>query len=451
MEIRRKAAALLASTALAALPMAASAQGVTLKGSAEMGIAGGKDAAGVKQDAQFHQDIDVTFGMSGTTDQGFTFGAAVDLDEDAGAVGTDDAGVSAYVEGVFGRIELGDTDGALDWAVAEVPTGPGSLGDNEEHGGNAASWRNNGLDGKHDGQILRYNSGNFDVGVGTLAFGVSAELVDGKPGATCFHDDRLIPARMGTTANANAGDCYNKMPDFSDNYDAHVPSDDPILGFGVKGSFAGGFSAGLGFQRGSEVGEWDLGPTYNGRLGTGDNANAFVTGTGNDAVPDRTDGDAASIGWDHEQMKYLKGTTSEVAVSFGYAMEGFAFGVAGSKIDNAAAKRMDRDINAAVVDEKVVLRAATATNPHAPGFTELTDATHLAVGAQFGTGPFSFGANWGSLDYKKNSFKDVSGVGVSAGYDLGGGASVLAGYGSSKVEDAAHRSNSWSLGLKMAF
>ncbi len=78
MEIRHGAAALLASTALM-LPGAALAQGVTLSGYAEMGVEGGKDDKGVKKDAQFFQDIDVTFTATGETDTGVTWKAAVDL------------------------------------------------------------------------------------------------------------------------------------------------------------------------------------------------------------------------------------------------------------------------------------------------------------------------------------------------------------------------------------
>ncbi|MXW87215.1 MAG: porin, partial [Boseongicola sp. SB0673_bin_14] len=121
--------ALLASTAFVAMSGAAYAQGVTLSGFAEAGIS--DDGSG---DAQFHQDVDVTFKMEAMTDAGLTFGTAVDLDEDAGGVGSDDNGVAAYIKGPFGNVTLGDTDGAFDWALTEVG-GAGAIADN--HTGHA--------------------------------------------------------------------------------------------------------------------------------------------------------------------------------------------------------------------------------------------------------------------------------------------------------------------------
>ncbi len=168
------------------------AQGVTLSGSAEMGVADGGEG-----DAMFHQDIDVTFKMESMTDAGLTFGTAVDLDEDAGAVGADDGGVAAYVKGPFGNVTLGDTDGGFDWALSEVG-GAGSIADNET--GHAGYSGNSGLDGGGgDGQILRYDNSFGDLGVA-----LSFEQEDGG-------------------------------------------SDGDVIGVGVKGGF-GDFGIGAGFQ-----------------------------------------------------------------------------------------------------------------------------------------------------------------------------------------------------------
>ena len=197
---------LFASTALVAFASAAAAE-VTLSGMAEMGIFD-TNADGV--DPQFHTDIDVTFTMSGETDGGLVFGASVDLDESDGSnvgessapsvagpgpdgvLGTADdeiefavpgsfgaspafsgdtqGGETIFLSGGFGTITMGDTDGALDWAVTEVLFNSGSLTDNEEHGG---YFDGAGLDGMGDGQILRY-----DYTVGDFAFALSAEQQD---------------------------------------------------------------------------------------------------------------------------------------------------------------------------------------------------------------------------------------------------------------------------------
>lgn len=164
--------ALLASTALVAMSGAAVAQGVTLTGAAEMGIADSGDG-----DAMFHQDIQVTFGMSTETDTGLTISTAVDLSEvdgkDGKATNTDGAhgGVAISVAGAFGTVTLGDTDGAFDWALAEVD-GAGAIA--ADHTGHAGFNGLAGLDGGGDGQILRYNNS-----FGGLGFALSFEQADG--------------------------------------------------------------------------------------------------------------------------------------------------------------------------------------------------------------------------------------------------------------------------------
>jgi outer membrane protein OmpU len=230
---------LFATTALVATAGVASAD-IALSGSAEMGIFGGSDGAanGSNGETQFFQDLDVTFTMSGTADNGLTFGAAVDLDESdgsncdldgdddtintaddatscAGASGAfapeDDGGTTIFISGDFGTLTMGDTDGALDWALQEVNIGsPGSIDDSETlHAGYNG---NSGLDGTYDGQVLRY-----DYSFGDFGFAVSAEA-----------DDDTI---TGTTGDGETGD--------------------PVWGLGATydGMFAGGsFGVGIGYQ-----------------------------------------------------------------------------------------------------------------------------------------------------------------------------------------------------------
>jgi outer membrane protein OmpU len=153
------------TTALVATAGIANAD-VTLSGMAQMGLQGGTG-----EQTQFVQDIDVTFRLSGSTDNGLTFGAAVDLDENAANVGTDDAGVAIFVRGNFGTLTMGDTDGALDWALTEAWVGnAGSINDDETgHAGALGAYG----DGIYDGQILRY-----DYSVGDFGFAVSVEMSD---------------------------------------------------------------------------------------------------------------------------------------------------------------------------------------------------------------------------------------------------------------------------------
>ena len=156
---------LFATTALVASAGIASAQGVELSGHAEMGIIGGSAI-----ETQFHTDIDVKFTMSGETDNGLTFGATIDLDEEGGFANTNGGPESVFISGSFGTLTMGDTDGAFDWALTEVAMGSAIADDHTAHAGYNG---NAGLDGSHDGQVARY-----DYSFGDFAFAVSAEIND---------------------------------------------------------------------------------------------------------------------------------------------------------------------------------------------------------------------------------------------------------------------------------
>jgi outer membrane protein OmpU len=160
---------LLTSTALVAFAGAAAAD-IAITGYAEMGVfnADTVDSSGhitAQGTTQFFTDIDVTFSMSGQTDNGLTFGAAVDLDEAGKLDGVDDNnGTAIFISGGFGTLTLGDTDGAFDWALTDIGNigNPGSISDDET---NHAGYRGTALDGLYDGQILRYNYSDGDFGV----------------------------------------------------------------------------------------------------------------------------------------------------------------------------------------------------------------------------------------------------------------------------------------------
>ena len=143
---------LLASTALVAMSGAAFANdNISLSGSAEMGVSTNDSG-----DAMLHMDGDVTFTMAATTDAGLSFGTALNFDDNAG-----ENKYAIHVKGDFGTVTLGDTDGAFDWAMAEVG-GSGSLADN--HTTHAGYDGNSGLDGLN---ILRYENdfGGMQIGV----------------------------------------------------------------------------------------------------------------------------------------------------------------------------------------------------------------------------------------------------------------------------------------------
>ncbi|MBV1868370.1 MAG: porin [Marinosulfonomonas sp.] len=154
---------LFATTALVASAGIAAAD-IKMTGFAEMGIVGSDS-----MDTQFHTDMDVSFHLSGETDGGLTFGAKIDLDEVAGGIptGYGNGGVrqAVWIGGSWGKVTLGDTDGAFDWAMKEAIIGS-TIDDTHEHAG----YNSNALlDVAYGGEILRYDN-SFG------AFGVAASV-----------------------------------------------------------------------------------------------------------------------------------------------------------------------------------------------------------------------------------------------------------------------------------
>ncbi|WP_375259715.1 porin [Citreimonas sp.] len=159
---------LFATTALVATAGIASAQGVEVSGSAEVGIVGGDRYATATEENgvdQLWTDVEVTFTMSGEADNGLTFGASVQLDEGANANGTDDGGATWFLAFGGARLDMGDTDGAFDAAMTEAAL-VGTIDDTETE--YTAFNANTGLDGDYDGQIARF-SYSFDAFTGFLS------------------------------------------------------------------------------------------------------------------------------------------------------------------------------------------------------------------------------------------------------------------------------------------
>ncbi len=167
---------LLASTALVGFAGAAAAE-VSLSGYAEMGIRGG-DAI----ETQFHNDVVINFNFSGSMDNGVEFGGKVQLDDTNGGGamnGTPAFDDEAFwVSGSFGKVTLGETDGAFDWALSEIYSGTSLADDHSTHAG--AYWFT-GLDSTYDNQIMRY-----EYSFGDFAVGLSAEMDDTGVGDTNY-------------------------------------------------------------------------------------------------------------------------------------------------------------------------------------------------------------------------------------------------------------------------
>ena len=223
---------LFATTALVASAGFAAAGEVKLTGYAEIGITGGDAFTGFTGETQYHSDMDVSFHLSGETDNGLTFGAKIDLDEVAGGIptGYNNGAVkqAVWVKGAFGSITLGDTDGALDWAMQEVGMGT-SLGD--EHTSHVGYNGNSGLDGDYGGEVLRYDNtfGDFgvalsanidDTGVGDVAYGIgvkyNAALGGVNLGLGLGYQDDGVNDIWGVSVDAKMDNGFRAILNYSD-------------------------------------------------------------------------------------------------------------------------------------------------------------------------------------------------------------------------------------------
>ena len=115
---------LLASTALV-MSAGVAAADVSLSGDARMGLVYNGD------DVEFNSRARVTFTLSGETSTGLAFGGSFRADQATGAT-TGELG-SVFISGEFGRLSMGDVDGAALAAVGDLYFGSlTGLGDRNE-------------------------------------------------------------------------------------------------------------------------------------------------------------------------------------------------------------------------------------------------------------------------------------------------------------------------------
>ncbi|MDE2789061.1 MAG: porin [Paracoccaceae bacterium] len=153
---------ILATTALVTCGSMAAAD-VSLSGSAEIGVAGGSNMK-----AQVHRDARVSFGMSGETDTGLSFGTSLNLRHAGKYQPSGGVEGAIHISGVFGTLTVGNTDGAFDKAMLEVPAGTSIADNSTGHKG----WNgNSGLDA--GGEIIRY-----DYSIGQISLALSTQNGD---------------------------------------------------------------------------------------------------------------------------------------------------------------------------------------------------------------------------------------------------------------------------------
>ncbi|MDO9639024.1 MAG: porin [Pseudotabrizicola sp.] len=170
---------LLASTVLAMTATVAAAD-VTVSGSARMGVAYNSEAV---NKLGFTSRVRVAFGLSGETDTGLAFGASIRADNsgagnngvaratpapgtgsgDVNGAGNQAAG-SVFVSGAFGKLSMGDVDGAAELVTGDLAgVGLTGLGDLNE----SAFLSNT--------DAVRRSAARYEYSTGGLTFAVSAD------------------------------------------------------------------------------------------------------------------------------------------------------------------------------------------------------------------------------------------------------------------------------------
>ncbi|WP_424927459.1 porin [Amaricoccus tamworthensis] len=300
---------LFATTATSALLFAglASAQGISLFGDARLGMTYNED-----RDDELQATSRVRFGvnMTGETDSGITFGASVRADN--AVAGENGLAGSTFVSGSLGTLTFGDTSGADENWVGDVP-------------GNLTLT---GIGDENETPFIS-NAGGFEVAAGDgLAFAPNPQA---RP--TVRYDFDI--AGFGVSVSTN-----RLMDDYG-------------VGAGYAGSF-GGVDLNVG------VGYYDF--------------DGFDTGVGAD-IQEVADGE-------------------QVSATVGAAFGNFALGVVWQNADSDDAEY---------------------------------ETVH--VGGTAGFGAFTVGAWYVNAIENLDINEEDDSMGLSAEYDLGGGASVKGGVG----------------------
>jgi len=175
---------LLATSVLAMTAGFASAE-VTVSGTARMGVIADFGDA----DPAFTSRVRIIFTASGETDSGLSFGATVRNDQ-SGVGNTENGDSVVYISGAFGKLSMGDVDGAAAAAVGQVDgVGLTGLSDLNEIAYILGNEDTSALYEYSTGSIGLYfsaqpNDGNSNFGVGAnytmgdYKFGIGYEKVE---------------------------------------------------------------------------------------------------------------------------------------------------------------------------------------------------------------------------------------------------------------------------------
>ncbi len=214
---------LLASTALVAFASAAAAE-VAISGSGRMGIVYDDAARDGSAEARFSSRVRVAFTLTQETDSGVTFGGSIRADN--AADGNRGQAGSVFLSGAFGKLSMGDVDGAAESAV-----------------GNLSGVGYTGLGDRNEAFYLQQGNSDLDSNEALSAFPLPAALYEYTTGGASFYVSLGNPE-----GNVFETDFFDST-DINDNLliDVADITIDQTFGLGAKYS-VDNYTVGIGYE-----------------------------------------------------------------------------------------------------------------------------------------------------------------------------------------------------------
>ena len=367
---------LLASTALVAFAGAAAAE-VAISGSGRMGMVYDKsifndDIVIVNGDAKrtsdagfrFDSRVRVAFTLTQETDSGVTFGASVRADN--ASDGNKGKAGSVFMSGAFGKLSMGDVDGAAESAV-----------------GNLSGVGYTGLGDFNEAFYLQQGNSDLDSNEELSSFALPAALYEYNTGAASFYFSIGNPGGIGI-----GSDAFNINDDEGVNIGNYEVSDavvDQAYGIGAKYS-VDNYSFGVGYE------SIDI--------------SGILTDFGDDGVKGDIKDTAGPDGLDGTDDDTFAADSDDTESEFNNTLDNWILG--GS----------------------ATWGGFTVKAQYGEGSGDNLELTQYGISGDYTFDAYTVTAFWRSVEVKTLddvSSRDYQPFGLGVSYDLGGGASVAAG------------------------
>jgi len=367
---------LLASTALVAFAGAAAAE-VAISGSGRMGMVYDKsifndDIVIVNGDAvrtsdagfRFDSRVRVAFTLTQETDAGVTFGGSVRADN--ASDGNKGKAGSVFMSGAFGKLSMGDVDGAAESAV-----------------GNLSGVGYTGLGDFNEAFYLQQGNSDLDSNEELSAFALPAALYEYTTGAASFYFSIGNPGGIGI-----GSDAFNENDDEGVNIGNYEVSDavvDQAYGIGAKYS-VDNYSFGVGYE------SIDI--------------SGILTDFGDDGVKGGIKDTAGPDGLDGTDDDTFAADSDDTESEFNDTIDNWILG--GS----------------------ATFGGFTLKAQYGEGSGDNLEITQYGISGDYTFDAYTLTAFWRSVEVKTLDdaiARDYQPFGLGVTYDLGGGASVAAG------------------------